>query len=354
MRLHRRSFLLALGVLLALVAGTGPLAAARPSKTEGKAEAKKAQKPAAPLPFVPGSWTIVILPDVQNYATHFPGLLRLQTQWIVDHKDERRIAYVLQTGDVTNRNSRMEWERADRAFRRLDGVVPYAIVPGNHDYHQYAQFGRTTLMNDYFPPSRFESWPSFGGTMEPGRIENNYHRFEAGGVKWLVIGLEWGPRDKTLDWADGILKKYADRKAIVLTHAYVYGDSTRYDWAAKGMSQQNNPHLRAIPGGVNDGEEMWNKLIKKHANVLLVVNGHIPGDGLGFQVSKADDGHRVNEMAVDYQRCEIGGAAWLRLLEFLPDGKTVHARTYSPLYDRYKTDEQNQFIFTIEDGPPAK
>jgi hypothetical protein len=268
--------------------------------------------------------------------------------WILDHKDSHRIACVLQTGDITNRNSEVEWKRADRAFRLLDGVVPYAIVPGNHDYRLYGRAGRITPINDYFPPSRFEAWPTFGGTMEPGRIENSYHLFEAGGAKWLVIGLEWGPRDKALDWADGILKKYADRKAMVFSHAYLYCDSTRHNWAAKGPLQRNNPHMYAIPGGANDGEEMWNKLVKKHPNVALVINGHIGGDGLGFEVSKADDGHQVNEMAVDFQRLELGGAAWLRLIEFLPDGKNVQARTYNPLYDRYQTDSQNQFKFKID------
>ncbi|MBN2216574.1 MAG: metallophosphoesterase [Pirellulales bacterium] len=341
--MKRRSFLLGTMASLGLL-GMGRAAdPLKPNSNKAKAKA------AAPLPFVPGSWTIVILPDTQNYATHFPGLLRLQTQWIADHKDERRIAYVLQNGDLTNGGRTWEWDRVDRAFRVLDGLVPYAIVPGNHDYCSFgAHEGREIRINEYFPPSRFEKWPSFGGTMEPGHIENNYHRFEAGGAKWLVIGLEWGPRDEALAWAGRILKKHSDHRALVFTHAYLYEDSTRYDWAAKGDSQRNNPHRFGIAGGTNDGEEMWNKLIKKHPNVFLVMNGHIPGDGLGFQISRADDGHPVAEMAVDYQRLELGGAGRLRLLEFLPDGKTVQVRSYSPLYDRYETDPQNQFRFRID------
>ncbi|HLA85411.1 MAG TPA: metallophosphoesterase [Thermoguttaceae bacterium] len=336
--MDRRGFLVCTGVFLGLLLcvqiATG---------------AEKAARPKPPLPFVPGSWTLVILPDTQHYSETFPGLLRLQTQWIVDHRDKRNIAYVLQNGDITNRGTRIQWERASRGMGILDGVVPYAIVPGNHDYPNGGKSAaRTILMNDYFPPSRFEKWPTFGGTMTPGRIENNFHLFEAGGKKWVVVGLEWGPRDKTLAWADGILRKYADRKAIVFTHAYLYDDSTRYDWAAKSNRQRWNPHSYKTAGGMNDGEEIWNKLIRKHANVFLVINGHVCGDGLGFQVSKGDHGNPVNEMLVDYQVQPIGGGAWLRLLEFLPDGKTVQAKSYSPLYETYKTDSQNQFVFTVE------
>ncbi|MBN1588697.1 MAG: metallophosphoesterase [Pirellulales bacterium] len=343
--MDRRNFLLGTGVFLGLL-GLGCPAEAKDDKDKKKQ--KKAEKPKQPpLPFVPGSWTVVILPDIQNYATRYPGLLRLQTRWIVNHKDERRIVYVLQNGDLTNNNKKFEWQRVDREFKTLDGVVPYAVVPGNHDYPKCAKAGRNTGLNDYFPPSRFESWPTFGGTMEPGHIENNFHLFEAGGRKWVIVGLEWGPRDTTLEWADGILKKYADRTAIVFTHAYLYCDNTRLDWAKKGTKQRGNPHAYGTAGGVNDGEEIWQKLIKKHANVFLMMNGHIQGDGLGFQVSETDRGTLVNEMAVDYQRQEIGGAAWLRLLEFLPDGRTVQARTYSPLYEEYKTDPENQFVFEL-------
>lgn len=348
--MKRRDFIRCLAGMTAVVAGPWPRtaeSAAQKSTTKGKS-AKRPKPPAAP--FVDGSWTIAIMPDIQNYSTDYPGLTRLQTQWIAENKDKRNIVYVLQNGDITNFNNEKEWESASRAMEILDGVVPYALVPGNHDYNKGSppRDRLTTKINDYFPPSRFQEWPTFGGTMESGHIENNYHLFEAGGDKWIVLGLEFGPRDSTLKWANQILRKYSDRKAIVLTHAYLDSDSTRLDWAYKGIKQDKNPHKYGVVGGVNDGEEMWKKLIRKHGNVFMVMNGHIAGDGLGFQVSKGEQGNSVHEMAVNYQRRSIGGGAWMRLLEFLPDGKTVQARTYSPLYERHKTDEQNQFTITLE------
>ncbi|MHC4394934.1 MAG: metallophosphoesterase [Planctomycetota bacterium] len=300
------------------------------------------------LQFVPRSWTLVVLPDTQNYSTYYPGLLNLQTQWIADNKEEYNIVYVLQNGDVTNNNSKEEWERADRAFERLDDVVPYAIAPGNHDFGAGGSAGeRWTLMNAYFPLSRFAKWPSFGGVMDEGQLENSYHLFSAGGQDWLIIALEWGPRDKTLAWADRILRKFPNRKAIIMTHAYLYSDSTRYHWQEKGESQNWNPHNYSTAGGVNDGEEMWQKLVKKHENVFMVLNGHVLNDGLGFLVSTADHRNQVYQMLVNFQMKPLGGESWLRLIEFLPDGRTVQVKNYCPLYEKYKTGPEDQFVIRL-------
>jgi len=335
---NRREFMAALAALgLTPVIHAAPMAQAAKEK-----QSEEQEKPV--LPFVPGSWSLVILPDTQNYSTSYPGLLNLQTQWIVDNKDKYHIVYVLQNGDVTNHDSKLEWQRAGRAFSRLDGVVPYALVPGNHDYCGGSAKDRTTLMNNYFPPSRFAKWPTFGGVMEKGRIENNYHLFQAGGRKWLIIGLEWGPRDQTLAWADKILTKYQDRQAIIMTHAYLYSDSTRYDWRQKGKSQSWNPHAYFTPGSINDGEEIWHKVLKKHPNVFMTINGHVCNDGLGFLLSQSDHGNPVYQMLVNFQIKPLGGESWLRLLEFLPDGKTIQVKDYCPLYDKYNTGPENQFV----------
>lgn len=319
-----------------------------------KAAQPPAESPSAsnverdPLPFVPGSWTLVILPDTQNYSTSYPGLFHLQTQWAVDNREKYNIVYVLQNGDVTNNNSSVEWERASQALGRLDGVVPYALVPGNHDYSTGGTAkDRTTLMNNYFPPSRFTKWPTFGGVMDEGRIENNYHLFQAGGKNWLILGLEWGPRDRALEWGNQILKKFPNHKAIIMTHAYLYSDSTRHDWQQKGGNQNWNPHAYGTEGGVNDGEEMWQKMVKKHANVFMTINGHVLNDGLGFLVSKADYGNMVNQILVNFQMKPLGGESWLRLLEFLPDGQTIQVKNYCPLYEKYNTGPENQFVIKI-------
>ena len=117
-----------------------------------------------------------------------------------------------------------------RRSSELDGKVPYALVPGNHDYtpHGNAVSG-TSGLNKYFPAANFRNWPTFGGVMKDDDITNSYHLFSAGGTDWIILALEWAPRNETVQWANDVLAKHPRRKAILVTHAYLYSDSTRYD-----------------------------------------------------------------------------------------------------------------------------
>ena len=173
----------------------------------------------------------------------YPGLFTLQTHWIAKNKDKCNIRYVLHLGDITNDNTDREWRHAREALDELDGKVPYVLVPGNHDYTPGgdAAMGKSGL-NRYFPVAKFRAWPTFGGAMKEGEMANSYHLFEAGGTRWIIIALEWAPRNAAVQWANDVLAKYPERTAILLTHAYLYNDSTRYDYAAKGKSQAWTPH----------------------------------------------------------------------------------------------------------------
>jgi hypothetical protein len=311
------------------------------------ASSLRAQSPLKSAAFTPGSWSLALLPDTQYYSLSFPDLFTLQTHWIVENKDKYDIRYVLGLGDITDTNTGREWRNAKKAIDQLDGHVPYALASGNHDYspHGDSASGRSG-MNEFFPPSKFEKWPTFGGVMKKGNITNSYHLFSAGGTDWIVIVLEWAPSDAAVKWANEVLAKYPKRKAILVTHAYLFDDNTRYDFAKKGKKQKWNPHSYTRKS-CNDGEELWQKLVRKN-NFALVICGHVSIHGYGFLVSKNDRGHRVYQMLVDYQSRQRGGEAYLRLLEFLPDGRTVHVISYSPLRDKYLSDAGNQFSFELD------
>jgi hypothetical protein len=296
------------------------------------------------------SWSLVILPDTQGYSREYPGLFHLQTQWIVENKEKYNIIYILQNGDVTDNNIEIQWRRASQAFARLDGIVPYAICLGNHDFGPNGSAkDRTTLANNYFPIARYEKWSTFGGSMEPGKIDNTFHIYKAAGQDYLILCLEFGPRNEALEWANKIIKKHFSHKVIVMTHAYLYSDSTRYDWQIKKNEQKWNPHEYPIANSnttINDGQEIWDKLIKKHPNIFMVINGHVLNDGLGFLTSKADNGNNVHQMLVNYQMLPIGGGAWLRILTFHPNKKTIEVKDYSPLYEKFNTNPDNHFYLS--------
>lgn len=301
-----------------------------------------------------GSFTVVVLPDTQHYSEKFPKTFLAQTEWIVENQKARNIAYVLHLGDITNKNTKPEWENASKAMKLLDDAkIHYAFCPGNHDYSEGGSCkDRTTLLNDYFSVARYKGHPTFGGTYdkEPERTENSFHLFEVGTRKFLVLALEFGPRADVVRWANEITKKYTDREAILITHAFIYFDDTRYDWKKFAAKQNWNPHAYAVAKAtkddVMDGEELWNNLVSKHENFILTLNGHVLGDGLGKVVTATPAKRDIPQVLVNYQMRPNGGDGWLRLLEFKADGKTVEVYDYSPTRKQHNEGEQNRFTLT--------
>jgi hypothetical protein len=161
-----------------------------------------------------------------------------------------------------------------------------------------------------------------------------------------VLCLEFGPRNDVVRWANEVVAAHPDREVILLTHVLIFHDETRYDWKKFGPKQDWNPHayVMAKQGGddVNDGEELWAKLISRHENFLLTLNGHVLGDGLGRVVTSTAKGHAVPQVLVNFQMKPNGGDGWLRLIEMRKDG-TMQTYDYSPTRKQRNASKQNQF-----------
>jgi hypothetical protein len=230
------------------------------------------------------------------------------------------------------------------------------MAVGNHDYTDGKNGFRkrsTCKFNDYFPVDKYRSLPTFGGTYdrEPERFENSYHLFSAGGRDFLVIALEFGPRNDVIRWANEVAEKHKNREAILITHAYMYYDDTRYNWKKFEKKQSWNPHAYAIAktskGDVNDGEELWTKLVSKHENFILTINGHVLKDGLGRMVTQTPAGRNVSQTLVNFQMKPNGGDGWLRLMEFRSDRKTVDVIDFSPSRKQCNGSPQNRFSLNL-------
>ena len=316
----------------------------------------------APAP-IPGGFTLAVLPDTQIYAWKYPETYPAQTKWLADNARRYNLRYVLHVGDITQHNTNTQWQVAARAHALLDAAgIPCAITTGNHDLGPEGKAtSRETPFAKYFPLEAFKKWPTFGGIYdrEPDRTDNNFHLFEAGGRKWLILCLEFGPRDDVLRWAGAVATKHADRSIILVTHAYLRPDNTRFNRHAfiKVKNLEVNLGLDRYPlakaeGGFNDGEDIWQKLVAQHPNFALVVSGHICYTGK--LDSEGKHGHVVHQMVVDYQSGKDGGQGHLRLLQFHPDGKKVFVADYSPLLDQLSDKLGTQYEFNVAPAPAAK
>jgi len=305
-------------------------------------------------PSADAAWSMVLMPDTQNYvkASGEKGVLTNVTEWIRDNRDAFKIKVVLHEGDIVNnnntnspssgdQNSTQQWTNAKASMSVLNGHVPYVMAAGNHDFGILNSENRETQINTYFKATDNPLVdPAQGGILKglktPGEIQNAYYSFTApDGRKMLIISLEWEPRPATVTWANQIaaLPQFADHTAVLLTHAYLLGNDTRYT-ASKVIEDYS-------------GNELWTGLVRQHANFEMVVNGHFGGDGQGYLRSTALAGNNVHQMFFNTQFETQGGNGWIQLVEFLQDGRTVRVRTYSPYLNQMRTSAGHSFLFQM-------
>lgn len=353
----------------------------------------QAKAAAAPAPALTdaNSWTMVIVPDIQTYIKQIEnhGILDMMLAWIVRRRAVMNIQQVLFTGDLVYSNDAAEvrqengvrffrtgklrdliaeeqWKALSRLMERLDGELPYILCTGNHDYGYYSAENRNSFFNDHFPTDRnplTRRQLISCTTNDKGinTLENSAYEFTApapDGRKFLVITLRFAPTDKDLAWAKKVADnpRFANHFGIVLTHSYLQ---------AKGDRIEKENYVLNKEGG-NPGEEIFRKLVHPAKNIRLVVCGHVSKPdswehSVGFSMAKNSDGKDVAQMVFNTQGIGggfsgNGGDGWLRLLEFMPDRKTIRATTFSPFFfgststrrQAWKTDERNCFTFTLE------
>lgn len=356
---------------------------------QNAAKAEPVQKYRPPALTNPQSWTMVVVPDIQTYVKQMEnhGILDLMLSWIVRRREEMNIRQVLFTGDLVYyndagwrvkkdgavKNHRMtdfvgkgQWKATSRLLERLDGQVPYVLCTGNHDYGVQSAESRKTWFNEFFQPDRNPltyqqlvgcAPNSFGDRT----LETSAYEFQAphpDGRKFLVITLPFAPRNADLEWAKAVADdaRFSDHFGIVLTHSYMYANGTRIAKEGYNLTKK----------GGNTGEQIFQKLVHPAKNIRLVVCGHVckPDDwskAVGFSMDKNSSGKTVAQLVFNTQAIGggfsgNGGDGWLRLLEFMPDRKTIKATTFSPLFAispstrhlAWKRDEKNQFTFELE------
>lgn len=305
-------------------------------------------------------FTLIVLPDTQGYAdirhketqSHWLGIgdqrscFFTQTEWIKENRKKLNIVMVAHVGDITQTEHDEEWKIADAAFKTLDNHVPYILCSGNHDMgysprHRKTSYSRESRFSSYFNPSRFTKNPlydsHFGSNRnlhfrDEGKIENYYLFLKAGGMKFLILTLEFKPRDETLEWANKIVAQYPDHRTIIVTHGYL----------TRKMGQRTGVDSYSVKG--NSGTSIWEKFISRHENIFMVLSGH---DMENLLTSKGKNGNTVHQVQADYWYWDLpeikAGSGYLRIMTFRPDKNTIDVQTYSPVMDRFLTRPKSKF-----------
>ena len=308
----------------------------------------------------PNAYTIAVFPDTQDYTSN-DGIKHLfgeMTQWLVDNRQSHNIVFMSHVGDITQNNQPSEWDIAEAALRKLDGKLPYALLPGNHDQGAY---GNAANHSSDQLDSRFSAAKqaatnagTFGGAydQEQAAARNTYSTFTApDGTKWLSISLEFGPRDDVIRWAGDVIEKFPDHRVMLATHSLT-SYATRQDNLALPLYDEGAGYdygMRTDQRGANDGEYVARALLARYPNIVMTFSGHIFGDGAETDITYNQYGEPVFQFLVNYQngvsreitgngvesRGNNGGNGAIRLITIDPDNNRITTETYFTAFDDY-------------------
>lgn len=320
------------------------------------------------LPPLPdGAFTLAVLPDTQRYEGEgkrvkngppAKGPTRNASfdaciDWIVAHVSSERIIFVSHTGDIVDNRNDAQFAFAAKAMSRLDGKVPYAVAPGNHDL----QAASSELFVKYFPAAKFadKEWYAehFGGyTNSHGKVvccdnADSCQLIEVDGEKFVFLHIECNAPDPVLEWADKMLDRHSSRRAVIVTHQDLGFLERRFqdEWNDGRSERKKAEKSGATPEHPDRGrlgrlrwkkchgeegntpEQAWRKCYSRHKNVIMILSGDQGPVNLARLTSYGEKGNRVHGIMHDTQ------TRALRLYRFLPSMKTVEVWSVDPTKD---------------------
>lgn len=308
-------------------------------------------------------YTIAVVGDTQRLNCDNPDNYNALYDWLIAYRDknDKPLGAVLGLGDITEHGEKWndEWTRAVSAATKLKAAkIPFTMIPGNHDLYS----GSADYFNQAFPVTLFqdnEAWGEkyyWGGSFEEGKTNNSYYDIKLGTTEYLIFALEYGPRDEVMEWAGKIIAANPTKQVIITTHAYIWPEDGRYVMPGDG-GEMPAPSKKL---GYNDGDDVWEQLASKYANIRMVICGHTGGN-VRVQQKQGTNGNTVTEIlcdpsGLDFKNVNEKGAGMVFLLHFSQDGNhvqteflsTVKAKANEPEY--YKRNYQLSFDLNALDN----
>ena len=285
-------------------------------------------------------YTFACVGDTQSLVKYNPDKLHYLYDFLLEHAEDMKIDRVIGLGDMTEDNTADQWELVSQEVFRLDGKLPYTVIRGNHDHKARtpeAEATKELMFGMYFDNETYRK--QFDGSYD-GSPANVYKRFSVCGVPYLMICLDYGPEDAVLDWAGSLADQYPNDNVILVTHAFLFHDATTID--AGDLWPPTND------GGVNNCDAMWDKLVSKHKNIVLVLCGHDQSNEIVVSKMTGDHGNTVTSILIDPQDTDRFDrpAGLVALLHFKDGGRSVMIENYSTVQGKFYR-HTNQF--TVED-----
>ena len=266
-------------------------------------------------------FTLVVLPDTQEYAKSYPAVFEAQTRWIVENRQRENIVFVSHLGDVVDNAPNLDqWTNAKSAMARLDRAgLPYGVALGNHDLRyedahyrfppgvDHSCAAATEQMDctatnflAHFGPEHFSGAPWYGGASPSGR--SSYQRIEVSGLGLIFLHLCLDAPRSELAWAQQLVQAHPSELVHLSTHRYLYDFRGTEEMpgllkllAGGRFNGVINTYIEPLyfDDGLS-GDGIFETLVRPNSNVFMVHCGHV--DAEYRQQSRNDAGLEVHEI----------------------------------------------------------
>lgn len=298
------------------------------------------------------TFTVIGLPDTQNYSERFPAIFYQQTQWVADNLQTLDIRFVSHYGDLVQNGDQLnEWSVADGAMRTLDlAGVPWGSTAGNHDITPTGTSGQPYIPTNYrtlFGPSRFSGKDWYRGASPSGM--SSYQVFFAAGLEWLALHVEVSASMRELTWAQAVLDDHRHLPVLFTTHRYLQ-DAEDYTAGVPVVPSGRYPSIWYaiegvyVPGGTQSND-IFDWFVRRNPNIIMVQCGHFHEEFR--QTSSNVLGNPVYEILADYQDDPNGGDGWLRIMTFDVGGGFIDFDSYSPFLNQTRTADESRFSLPV-------
>lgn len=328
-----------------------------------------------------GTFTFASLPDTQRdlwNMTSIQNNFNGRFNWLVQNRVALNLKYVWQVGDLEDTDNLLcavgtppsqvstcshalsvnpryepnppfnidhfQYYWASQGLKILEAAgMPYALTPGNHDTGAVCggpacavvpgqtqattiEVRNTTTWNSFYPPGRFGLSSAQGtnagdttGIYEPGKSDNAYRTFSAGGLQWLLINYELWPRTGVVDWMKAVVASHPHYNVILITHSYLNGG---------GAIEGTNGGY-----GANSPQYVFDNLIKLYPNIIFTFSGHVGNSD--YRVDTGVKGNKIYEFMDTYHDTVNN---WIRLITVDTVNNTVKTKVYAPLTNQTRTE----------------
>ena len=246
--------------------------------------------------------------DTQYYSEQYNQHYQDMVSWIIAHKDDMDIQYVLHTGDIADEfNEEYQFAFARSQQERLENAgIPTGVLGGNHDVaHGNMVYD---LYWKYFGAEYYQDKAYYGGSYKNNL--GHYDVVEVDGEEILFISISWDIYTDEIAWINSVLDAHPGVRAIITTHGGINATATE------------SYTSRILLNGV----------CKNHPQVMAILNGHYHGSSVNFVELTSDSGetHTVYQICTDYQSAEEGGSGYIKMLYFDLANDKIYLNSYSP------------------------